>query len=201
VKRIKSSIVRLLANMLAWTWRFELFDCEPKDALVREKAPFIYAIWHCELLPLVWFHRRERCTILVSAHEDGGYLAAAAERWGYRLIRGSSSRGGPAGLRGMIRALDGGKVVATTPDGPKGPAKRAKPGLLMAARAAGVPIIGVRASAADAWTFNSWDRFVLPKPFAKIRVRYAEPLYVGPDVSRSDAAKMLEDRLEGAGRC
>jgi hypothetical protein len=118
--------------------------------------------------------------LLISRHRDGGYLATFAERLGYRFVRGSSQRGGEVGLRGVVRALQGGSVVAVTPDGPRGPVERVKPGVVAAAQHAGVPIIPATARVSRSWTLGSWDRFAIPKPFARIEVVYGVPLEVGP---------------------
>jgi lysophospholipid acyltransferase (LPLAT)-like uncharacterized protein len=117
--------------------------------------------------------------VLISRHRDGGYLANLAEGWGYRPIRGSTQRGGEVGLLGIVRALQTGAIVAVTPDGPRGPAERVKPGAIAAAQHAGVPIIAVGANASAAWRVGSWDRMCVPMPFAKIDVRYGPPILIG----------------------
>src|SRR5436309_15494376 len=115
--------------------------------------------------------------LLISRHRDGGYLAQLSERWGYRVVRGSSRRGGEAGLLGLVRALQRGKgaEVALTPDGPRGPAERMKPGALAAAQHAHGLVIAAGARASSAWWIESWDRFCLPRPFARVDVTYSAP--------------------------
>jgi lysophospholipid acyltransferase (LPLAT)-like uncharacterized protein len=118
--------------------------------------------------------------LLISRHRDGQHLATLAERWGYRFVRGSSRRGGEAGLLGVVRAVKAGHIVALTPDGPRGPAERVKPGIVAAAQHAGVPIIPASARPSGAWWLQSWDRFCIPKPFARIDVVYGPPIHIGP---------------------
>src|SRR5213076_3141527 len=111
----------------------------------------------------------------ISRHRDGGHLAELSERWGYRVVRGSSRRGGEAGLLGLVRYLREGAEVALTPDGPRGPAERVKPGALAAAQHADALVIAAGARASSAWWLRSWDRFCLPKPFATIDIAYSAP--------------------------
>lgn len=168
-----------LVGLLARTWRYRLVHRENAQRLYDARRPFIFALWHNRILPLLYAHRHEGMVLLISRHRDGGYLATLAERWGYRFVRGSSQRGGDVGLLGVVRALKEGSVVAVTPDGPRGPAERVKPGVVAAAQHAGVPIVPATARVNRAWTLASWDRFAIPKPFATIEVVYGAPLDVG----------------------
>ncbi|HET7251216.1 MAG TPA: lysophospholipid acyltransferase family protein [Gemmatimonadales bacterium] len=168
-----------LVGLLARTWRYRLVHRENAQGLYDARRPFIFALWHNRILPLLYAHRHEGMVLLISRHRDGGYLATLAERWGYRFVRGSSQRGGDVGLLGVVRALKEGSVVAVTPDGPRGPAERVKPGVVAAAQHAGVPIVPATARVNRAWTLASWDRFAIPKPFATIEVVYGAPLDVG----------------------
>jgi lysophospholipid acyltransferase (LPLAT)-like uncharacterized protein len=164
---------------LASTWRFEVDGRAHHDLAAR--GPFVYALWHHTLLPLLWWHRHRDITLLVSRHRDGELLAGPAARLGYRLARGSTTRGGAAGFRALLRDLRSGHAVAVTPDGPAGPPRRIKPGVLRAAAAAGVPILPVAAVASRAWHLRSWDRLLVPQPFARVRVRYGSPVTPGSD--------------------
>jgi len=158
---------------LAATWRFR------ESGLEQWKPPFIFVLWHSRILPLLALHKREGVVLLISRHRDGEYLADLAQGWGYRSVRGSTQRGGEVGLLGLVRALQGGAVVAVTPDGPRGPRERVQPGAIAAAQHAGVPLIAVGARTASAWYLRSWDRMCLPKPFAAVDVRYSAPIRIG----------------------
>jgi lysophospholipid acyltransferase (LPLAT)-like uncharacterized protein len=159
---------------LAATWRFR------ESGPMQWQAPFIFVLWHSRILPLLALHKRKGIVLLVSRHRDGEYLVDLAESWGYRSVRGSTRRGGEVGLLGIVRALQGGAIVALTPDGPRGPAERVQPGAVAAAQHAGVPIVAVGARTAAAWYLHSWDRMCIPKPFAAIDVRYSAPIRVEP---------------------
>jgi len=174
--RIGSSMVRALAA----TWRYRVTGDDHVRALRESRRPFVFVLWHSRILPLLYRHRGEDVVMLISRHRDGGYLADLGVRWGYRSVRGSTQRGGDVGLLGIVRALEGGAVVAITPDGPRGPAERVQPGAIAAAQHAGVPIVAVGARVASAWYLGSWDRMCIPKPFTTIELRYSPPVEIAP---------------------
>ena len=99
---------------------------------------------------------------------------------GYRSIRGSSSKGAARALLAAVRELQGGSSVAFTPDGPRGPRRELKPGVVAAAQRGGGVIVPVSARADRAWRLDSWDRFLVPKPGAKVTVTYGRPFEVSP---------------------
>lgn len=173
--------------MLARTWRIRVVNGGYLLDLRRAERPFIFALWHGHLLPLLWHHRRQGVIILISEHHDGELVARAAESLGYGLIRGSSTRGADRALISLVRELNAGHEVAITPDGPRGPAETFAPGALVAAQRSDSFILPVAASADRAWRLRSWDRFVIPKPFARITIAYATPTKVLATTSRAAA--------------
>jgi lysophospholipid acyltransferase (LPLAT)-like uncharacterized protein len=125
------------------------------------------------MLPLLWQHRGQGVAILISEHGDGEIIARTALSLGFQTIRGSTSRGASRALIGLIRHLEGGGEVAITPDGPRGPRGEFAPGAAVAAQRAGAALLMVRASTRRAWHLRSWDRFIIPKPFARIHISYS----------------------------
>ncbi|MEX2295122.1 MAG: lysophospholipid acyltransferase family protein [Gemmatimonadota bacterium] len=168
--------------------RYEISGKERVEAFHQVGRPVIYAHWHTWILPLTILHRREGIVVLVSEHGDGEYIARVIHRMGFATSRGSSTRGGVAGVRGLVRALKDGKDAGITPDGPKGPAGVFKPGGLVVAQLSGAPIIPIHVSLDRAWRLDSWDRFAIPKPFARVRIRYGQPQVVPRDASEPDLA-------------
>ena len=163
--------------------------------------PVIFAFWHGQLLPLVHFHRNEGIVVLVSDHSDGEYIARVILRHGFGLARGSSTRGGVKGLKSFLRAARKGKDLGITPDGPKGPRQVFKWGALVAAQITGHPIIPVTLGANRAWYLKSWDRFMLPKPFSTLTIRYGAPTMVPRDSTEAtleEVAMKLEEELKSA---
>jgi len=137
------------------------------------------------MLPLVYTHRGRGIVVLVSRHRDGEWIARTIERLGFRTARGSSTRGGEAAVRELLERSSDRTPIAITPDGPRGPAGRVKPGLLYLASRTGWPIVPVATAARRAWMLGSWDRFRVPLPFTHVHVAYGQPLDVPP---RLDAA-------------
>lgn len=175
--RIKWSarLAFVLIRMLGATWRVRQHNDAPWRALRARKAPYVLALWHHDVLSMIWAHRNQQIAVLVSEHGDGEIIARVIEWLGNNTVRGSSTRGGTRALIGIIRALERGASAAITPDGPRGPRHIWQPGVLTAARRANAPIVCVGIAVSRAWRFNSWDRFVLPKPFARITIAYADP--------------------------
>ena len=194
------SAAQLAAQALAVSWSWDISGQDHLETALGGSAPVIYVVWHGGLLPALWRHRGESTTVLVSDHRDGSHLASAIERWGYRTVRGSTTRGGARGLLGIMRVLNAGGNVALTPDGPRGPARRAKPGAVLAAQRTGAQIIPVAASALRGWTLGSWDGFIIPKPFARVRVAYAPPFRVPRDAPLEQGVAALQDGLDWATR-
>jgi len=174
-------------HMLARTWRIRVVNDGYLLDLRRAGRPFIFALWHGHLLPLLWHHRGQGVLVLISEHRDGEMVAQAAESLGYGLIRGSTTRGADRALISLVRELKSGHEVAITPDGPRGPAKTFAPGALVAAQRSDSFILPVAASADRAWRLRSWDRFVIPKPFARVTIAYATPAKVSATSSRAAA--------------
>jgi lysophospholipid acyltransferase (LPLAT)-like uncharacterized protein len=148
--------------------------------LYQAKRPHVFLLWHEALLPLLWHHRRQGIAIVVSENRDGQYLADFALKLGYRAVRGSSSRGAARALLGAVRELQAGRSVAFTPDGPRGPRRALKPGVVAAAQRGGGVIVPIHARADRAWRLDSWDRFLIPKPAARVTVVYGRPFEVEP---------------------
>jgi hypothetical protein len=160
--------------------------------------PVIFLLWHGRLLPLSWFHRTWKLVTLISPSRDGEYIAHVVGRWGYTVVRGSSSRRGGAALRELVRFVRAGRSIAVTPDGPRGPREKLKPGVLLVAQLTGCALVPVAAAADRAWWFEGWDRFLVPRPFARVRIAYGRPVRVRRDATEAElteATSVLEDTL------
>ena len=178
---------RVFLQMLGRTWRIRVVNGEYLGSLRQTGRPFIFSLWHGQLLPLLWHHRRQGVRVLISEHRDGELVARTAQSLGYGLIRGSSTRGADRALISLVRELQAGNEVAITPDGPRGPATTFAPGALVAAQRSDSFILPVAASADRAWRLRSWDRFMIPKPFARVTVAYATPTKVLATTPRAAA--------------
>lgn len=182
-----------LVRALFLTTRVERVHEEHYDRFRRVGTPVIFVFWHGQLLPLMHYHRGEGITALVSDHADGEYLAQVIERHGFQTVRGSSTRGGEKGLKGLLRAAKAGRNLAITPDGPKGPRGEFKPGALAVAQMTGLPVVPLGAGASSGWRFRSWDGFMVPRPGSKIRIEYLAPRFVARDASRDDLERIAAE--------
>jgi lysophospholipid acyltransferase (LPLAT)-like uncharacterized protein len=178
-----------LLGLLARSWRIETLGEPGWRALADSGQPYILLSWHDALLPLLWQHRHRAITIVVSEASEGRYLGAYASRLGYHQAWGSSTRGGVRALLGAIRALRGGGAAAFTPDGPRGPRRAFKGGALLAAQRGLAHVVPLHAGASRSWQLGSWDRLLVPKPFARVRIAYGTPFLVAPGPEALQAAK------------
>ncbi len=192
------------AQTLAVTLRWrELRDAQADKAL--SAGPAILCFWHQHILMLARpMGRVQRPAALVSRSRDGGAAALAVARFGVLPIRasrakpGKSDKGGLEGFVQMAAHLTGGGVLALAPDGPRGPACHCAPGIAQLARFTGVPIIGLGAATTLCKRANSWDRTVLPLPWARAALVWGAPVYVS---RKADAAALhactqaLEEQL------
>ena len=182
--RIGAAIIGALSR----TWRIRVEGAEGLAAERLAGRPVILAFWHGEMLPMLAVHRDEGISVLISSHRDGEIIAQITQRFGCRNVRGSSSRGAGRALLGLIRELESGHDVAVTPDGPRGPARSFAPGALIAAQRTKATIVPMAAVASSAWRLKSWDRFMIPRPFARVTVVHGPPLRVESETAR-DAAE------------
>jgi lysophospholipid acyltransferase (LPLAT)-like uncharacterized protein len=191
-RRLGGLLGAALLRALGATWRIEITGPDPFSA----EGPLVCGIWHRNLLIAAVCWRDRGLVIPVSRSRDGDWIDAVLRRLGFaKSARGSSSRGATALLRELIRRVRGGEAIGMLPDGPRGPSGVAKPGIVALARATGARLVPVGVAAAPAWRFGSWDRARLPRPFARVRCVYGEPLLVPRDAG-AEALEAERVRLE-----
>jgi lysophospholipid acyltransferase (LPLAT)-like uncharacterized protein len=170
-------------RLWARTIRLRIEDPHEVIEFVRNR-PVIFAIWHNRLLmlPRVFdpsFPARQSYG-LISASRDGDLIATFIERSGYGTIRGSSSRKGVIALRQLMDTLAANGNVLFTPDGPRGPVYEATPGVIFLAQKSGAPIVPIHMEYSSCWRIKSWDRFMVPCPFATLRAIFGAPISIPP---------------------
>ena len=171
-------VVRALTS--TWTWRVS--GAEHVDAITNAGHHPILALWHGRILAATPYFQRRGIVAMASENFDGEWIARLLGKFGYSAARGSSSRGGPAALRQLVRDVKA-HGVAFTLDGPRGPAEVAQPGAVWLAKATGQPLLPFHSEAASSWTLNSWDRTQIPKPFTTVAMAISEPIYVPRDAN------------------
>jgi len=174
-------------RLLALTWRFRVVNPEVLVAFRAKGRSVVQVFWHGQLLSVLWLIRHKQVAAMVSEHGDGEIIGRAAKALGCRLVRGSTSRGAARALLTGAREIESGFDLAITPDGPRGPAKSVAPGAVAIAHRTGAPLMPVGVWASRAWHMKSWDRFMVPKPFALVRVAYGDAFYVDSDAARKAA--------------
>jgi lysophospholipid acyltransferase (LPLAT)-like uncharacterized protein len=186
-----------IIRMLGLTWRIRIIDAGPIDRLRHDGQPVALLLWHGQILPLLYAMRFQSIACLVSTHRDGEIVAQIAERLGCKLVRGSSSRGADRALLGLVRTLKDGFTVAVTPDGPRGPYRSFAPGALVAAHRAGAPVVAFGVHATRAWYLKSWDRFMIPKPFARLTIVFDDAIQVPAESTRqaAESIALFTDRM------
>lgn len=189
-----------MLRLLRLTWRVRYEGADP----FASGEAFVAAVWHRNLIVAAPIFHSRHVTVPVSRSGDGDLTVAVLERLGFAPPpRGSSSRGAAAVLRRIIRTLEQGRLVAVLADGPRGPARQVKQGVLGAARASGRALLPVGMSARPCLRFASWDRALLPLPFAEVIVAYGDAFHVPKSTHREDLEPFrlhLEEQLEGLTR-
>jgi lysophospholipid acyltransferase (LPLAT)-like uncharacterized protein len=167
-----------LLQVWARTLRYEIDDrADVVGKPVREN--YIAALWHNRLLLISFvlkkFLPQRPGAGLISASRDGDLIADLTRRFGFEVVRGSSSRLGASALRELENVLASGRDILITPDGPRGPAYELGPGIVFLAQKAGAAVVPINMEYSSFWRVNSWDGFILPRPFAKVRVIVGPP--------------------------
>ena len=188
----------LLLRALMRSWRLELRNWQAIESAARRGEKVVYAFWHNRMLGFVRSHRGRGVCVMVSRHGDGEIIARIVEGLGFTTVRGSTTRGGPGALRALVERAKTADA-AVTPDGPKGPRYRLQAGVVLLASLTGRKVVYGSYSASRAWRFGSWDRFIVPKPFARVVIQIAEEtVTVPPDLAPpalEEARRDLERRL------
>jgi lysophospholipid acyltransferase (LPLAT)-like uncharacterized protein len=206
----KSALLGTLAGwsmkLMAATLRLEVRDLCGAASREHPLPPAIFILWHNRffVVPPAWSrlcHGRRKTVALTSASKDGDMVAHAMAVFGLGAVRGSSSRRAVAALVGLKRALMEGLDVCLTPDGPRGPRYKIQPGFLKLADATGAPIVPIHVRFHSAWRLKTWDRFVIPKPFSRVEVTFAEPVTIprGLDDAAFETERLKLENLLVAG--
>lgn len=182
-------------RLLHRTMRIEFRGKEALEEARRAEGRYILAFWHSRFVLMPYAYPGPRLVVLSSHHRDAEMLVRILRRFGLDIARGSSTRGGAAGLRSILRKTKAGYDVGFTPDGPRGPRRRVTPGVITLARLSGLPIIPVTYSAAPARRLRSWDRTLVPRFFSKGLFVYGTPLAVPRDADAA-AEERLRETLE-----
>lgn len=203
--RILPPVAAAAVRALGGTLRFTVAGTGELQPLWAQGRPLVYAVWHGQILLAPWLTTR-LCRsegariprVLASRSFEGELVSRFARSFGLRAARGSSSRGGARAMRELAAAIAAGEDVAVIPDGPRGPREVAQPGVVMLASLTGAPVVPLAIAARPARRLRSWDRFMVPLPFARAAAVLGPPLEVGRDEDREAARRRVERALGDA---
>ena len=201
-----SAVLHLLIRTVGASCRLQkVVGEEHLQGWLESDQPVVLCLWHDRLFYLSYFlwrraiRRGKSIQTLVSRSKDGELLARTTRRLGYVPTRGSSSRGAVAGLRQLARIVRSeGKSVATVGDGPRGPRHECKAGPVALAKLTGAAILPIAYAARPAKILNTWDRLLLPRPFARTVVAFGSPIIVPRDLPaerQEEQVRTLEHAL------
>ena len=178
------------------TLRTRYLNGERHRQLMAQGVPILFALWHGRMFLSIQAHRHQGIVTMASRSRDGEIIARWLERNGYVVARGSSSRGGGAAFKEMVRHMRAGRPGALTVDGPRGPARIVQPGIVELARVTGAWILPISFSSSRPRFLGSWDRYLLPLPFSVNVVAYGEGFPIPREQSASDAARKIADAID-----
>lgn len=184
----------LLARILGSTLRIQSVG---EDGRSVAGKGVIYAGWHGRTLIPALVFRNKGIWAIISRSRDGEMQNQIFRRFGFRTIRGSTGKNGARALAESIRVLKHGDTMALTPDGPRGPSEKVQPGIVMMAKRSGAALVPVGVSASKRWHVKTWDRYMVPWPFAKCVMVYGEPMFVSKDASEEESEEARR-KLESA---
>lgn len=201
---ITAALGAFILRMLHATIRWRVLEPTMSLGLDKRTGPRIIAFWHQQQLVVAPIYTisgikkgSKGLCALSSRHKDGQISARALEWFGFRTIMGSSSKGGAMAVRSLLEVINEGLDLGITPDGPRGPPHEIKDGIVKLAQLAQVPIYPIAMSVQRRWTFGSWDRMFLPKPFTKGVYVVGRPISVPRRLSDDDFRRVVHTVEEG----
>ena len=199
INSVLSSVIYFLLHLYTKTIHVHLENAEMVLKHAENGGRVIIGVWHQRFFGGFFVPPMFDLTpcIMVSQSRDGDFISRIVQKIGWKPVRGSSSRGGKQALRAMVEGLRKDPIGVHIVDGPNGPPRVIKPGLLALARDADALIVLGLVSYEKAWKANSWDRFMVPKPFSRILVRFGST-FVVPKKTSDDEFESLRKKVEDA---
>ena len=204
VHAVGKQLLRLVLFLLTSSYRFErIVGADVVERLVGDKGrAYVPVMWHGQQIATTylvrgWIRRGFRAGYIISASVDGEVPAQIAKSWGAEVVRGSAKESASLALRDAVRLMKEGVSIVTNSDGPTGPAFEVKTGTIIMARMGSAPLVPVVCAASSAWTMDTWDHFMVPKPFARIAIAVGEPIEIPRNLPMSETEN-LRQQLQAA---
>lgn len=200
-KELRREVLRFFGNhllvvfigVLCKTLKINFINTETIKKLDEEKKNYVLAFWHGTMIIPWYIHRSKNFVALISKSKDGDMLANLLKHWDYEVVRGSSSRGGNVALGIMVDYAKNNSSIAITPDGPKGPVHKLKPGAVITAKKSNIPLVLMGIGVEKKKILKSWDKFEIPKLFSKVKVVYSNAIYIDGTLSFEGTSKMIDE--------
>jgi lysophospholipid acyltransferase (LPLAT)-like uncharacterized protein len=184
-------------SLIGWTTRIRFEGLEHREAAGRGGKGFIFTFWHQRQVFFTYTHRGEPAHVLVSRSKDGEMIAETMRLSNIGAVRGSSSRRAAGAAKELAEILGRGEAIGITPDGPKGPARAVKQGVLFLAQKTGAAILPITNAVSNSIELRkAWDKFHVPLPFSKAAVVYGEPIHIGENDDLEEKSRILKERLD-----
>ncbi len=191
-------IYKYLMLLITSTCKLKVHGKEHIEAIHKDNKPWIYSIWHNNVLISPWALRKQNVTVMVSESKDGEIISRSVHLFGNTTVRGSTSRGSAKATRQALKTLKKNNPVAITPDGPRGPKYELQEGVLFLAAISKTAIIPFHSECSKQWEFNSWDKLKLPKPFSTIHLCFGPAIDIDRDTLDSNIDQLrqfVEERM------
>ena len=197
-EELKVSILSIILKFIYGTNRKSVVGKDNYMRLIKKNESIIFSVWHGHLLSIVHDLRNMKINALAGTHKDADLISLIAKSWGWNMIRGSSKEKGAKAYKSMLRLLRGStsSLLFITPDGPSGPPKIPKKGVIRLAQKSKTAIIPIHVKYSKSWGFKNWDTFFLAKPFGKISINYGEPIYFEEKQNQKTCQDLLTKAME-----
>ena len=200
-KKVKQDTLRFLGtyllkhslDALCKSLRVSYRNKKVVDELRKKNQNYVLAFWHSTMIASWYLHKNDGFAALTSKSKDGDLLAKQLKHWKYKVVRGSSSKGGDVALGVIVDHAKNGYSIAITPDGPRGPEHKFKAGAVITAKKSGVPVVLMGIGIKSKKKLKNWDKFQIPNPFSTVKVIYSDPVYVNGDLSYDETSKIIEE--------
>ena len=183
-------VIKLILFIVGKTLRLSEHGNAELSPRKRKKEAVIFAFWHSRLITSLYYYRNKSITAIMSLGRDGEFIARVGRGFGFSSIRGSTSRDGFRALLEAKHLLQEGRYLAITPDGPRGPKQIVQGGVIYLSKISGVPIAPFSFDISGKWVLNSWDNFIIPKPFSRGVFVWGEEITVPADADE----KVIEEK-------
>ena len=196
--KLKITVLSVLLKFIYGSNKKHVTGRKNYISLIDKNRSIIFSVWHSHLLSIVHDLRNMEINALAGTHSDADLISHIATKWGWKMVRGSSKEKGSEAYKSMLRLIKNSNrsLLFITPDGPSGPPKVPKKGIIRLAQNTNAGIIPIRVNYTRSWGFKNWDTFYLAKPFGTISIEYGQAIYLKKSQSYETCSQILIDSMK-----